>query len=428
MKQLLLSLLVICALHSAKAQLYYPPTVGSTWETTDPATLGWCQDSIDVLYDFLDDTHTKAFILLKDGRIVLERYFGTFTVDSFWVWNSAGKTLTATAVGIAQEEGFLHLDDTTSDYLGAGWTNMTPQQEEKITIRHQLTMTSGLDDTGDLFCTDSNCLDYMAEPGTRWSYHNAPYTLLDGVIANATGMTLNQWITQKIKQPTGMNGFFIPVDYNNIFISTARSMARFGLLLHGEGYWNGTPVLDDPDYFYDMTHSSQSINPAYGYLTWLNGQSSFMIPQSQLSFPGTAMPQAPSDVFAALGKNSQIINVSPSNGIVFIRMGDNDQTSLVSITYNNDIWERLNNLSCPAAIGESSMDDIVLFPNPSEGGTVAIQGLEPGDHVTLTAMTGQPAAVQPVNGKIDTALLPAGVFLITINRSQAVKTLRLLVD
>jgi CubicO group peptidase (beta-lactamase class C family) len=428
MKQLLFLIIFACSFQTAKAQLYYPPIVGSTWETTDPATLGWCQDSINSLYDFLEQTNSKAFIVLKNGKIVLEKYFGTFTVDSLWLWNSAGKTLTGFAVGIAQEEGYLSINDTTSDYLGVGWTNLTPTQEEKITIRHQLTMTSGLADTGDIFCTDPACLNYMADPGTRWAYHNGPYTLLDGVIENATGLTLNQWVTQKIKAPTGMTGLFIPIDYNNIFVSNARSMARFGLLMQSQGIWNGNPVLNDPAYFQQMTTSSQAINPSYGYLTWLNGQNSFMLPQSQFSFPGSPLSQAPADLYSALGKNGQIINISPSEGLVVVRMGEADGVSLVPVIYNDSIWARINRLSCVSSVPESSLSRISLSPNPVSGNMVQLDGLAQDDSVTLTTLSGKLLEVILNDQELQLPQLASGVYLITINRFGEQKTIRLLVN
>ena len=258
--------------------LYFPPTVGSAWDTLAPASLGYCQPKIDSLYTFLEDNSTKAFILLKDGKIVLEKYFGGHTATSPWQWASAGKTITAFMVGIAQQEGHLSITDTTAQYLGQGWTNATPQQEEKITVRHQLTMTSGLDDgVPDHYCTLDTCLNYLADAGTRWAYHNGPYTLLDQVIANATGQSLNSYTTQKLKTPTGMTGSFFSVGYNNVFFSTARSMARFGLLILNQGNWNGNQLLTDAAYFNEMVNTSQNLNNSYGYLWWLNGKSNFMI-------------------------------------------------------------------------------------------------------------------------------------------------------
>ena len=127
--------------------LYFPPTNNNLpWDTLSPIALNWCPDKIDSLYSYLGIQDTKGFIVLKDGKIVLEKYFGSFTKDSLWYWASAGKTITSFLVGKAQEENYLSILDTTSDYLGNGWTNCPLIKERKITIRNQLTMTTGLDD------------------------------------------------------------------------------------------------------------------------------------------------------------------------------------------------------------------------------------------------------------------------------------------
>src|SRR2546421_8653689 len=107
--------------------LYFPPSSG-TWETTTPASLGWNEAAITDLTTYLASTNTRAFIVLKNGKIVIEQYAGTqltsgaFTASSLWYWASAGKTLTAAAVGIANASGKINLDAKSSAYLGTGWT------------------------------------------------------------------------------------------------------------------------------------------------------------------------------------------------------------------------------------------------------------------------------------------------------------------
>ncbi|MFZ1455953.1 MAG: serine hydrolase [Saprospiraceae bacterium] len=368
MKTFHFTFLLILAGYLSSAQLYFPPVNSSTWSVTDPAALGWCQKKIDTLYKFLEANNTKAFILLKDGKIVLEKYLNGHSQTSLWYWASAGKTFTSTLVGIAQQENFLKISDLTSKYLGKGWSSCTPEQEDKITIRHELTMTSGLDDgVTDPFCTLSSCLIYKAPAGTRWSYHNGPYTLLDGVIEKATGMTLNQFATQKIKITTGMDGLFIKQDYNNVYFSTARSMARFGLLILNKGSWNDIPVLSDQQYYNEMVNTSQNINESYGYLWWLNGKNGFMVPQSQIKFPGRLFQSAPADMFSALGKNGQFVNVIPSQNMVWIRMGDNPDNSLVPFLFNEDVSKYINALSCTSSNKDITASDIPeynIFPNP----------------------------------------------------------------
>ncbi len=323
--------------------LYFPPLTGGTWETTDPVRLGWDTTGVDSLYHLLESENTRAFILLQDGRIAFEKYFGTFGRDSAWYWASAGKTLTALLVGIAQREGYLTIHDTTSRWLGNGWTSCPPAKEAMITVRHQLTMSSGLDDAvPDPYCTEPGCLQYRADAGTRWAYHNGPYTLLDSVVRSATGRTLNQYFQTRVASKTGMTGVFLKSGYNNVFYSTPRSMARFGLLILNGARWDTTAVLGDTSYFHAMVNTSQALNLSYGYLWWLNGKPTYMLPQTQFVFPGPLNPAAPPDMIAALGKNGQFINVVPGMNLVFIRMGDAPDGSLVPFTLNNMIWEKLN--------------------------------------------------------------------------------------
>jgi CubicO group peptidase (beta-lactamase class C family) len=349
--------------------LYFPPLTGKTWETLSPDSLGWCTDKVPDLYSYLETNNTKAFLLLKDGKIVMEKYFGTFTQDSLWYWASAGKTLTGFTVGIARQEGYLKLTDITSKYLGVGWTACPLAKENKITIWNQLTMTTGLDDgVPDNHCTLDSCLQYKADAGTRWAYHNAPYTLLDSVMKVATGKTINTYITTKIKPQTGITGLFVPLDYDHVYYSTARSMARFGLLLLNKGVWNSTPILTDTAYFRQMTTSSQTLNPSYGYLTWLNGKTSFMLPTTQLKFPGSICPNAPAEMFAAIGKNNQLINVVPSQNLVLIRMGEANENNEVSMLFNDTIWQKLNKVICSSSginNTSSTKEKFQISPNPA---------------------------------------------------------------
>ncbi|MBT8196109.1 MAG: serine hydrolase, partial [Bacteroidia bacterium] len=135
MKNLLLIIAVCFSCQISTAQnLYFPPTTGNTWDTISPLQLGWCPAKIDTLIQFLENENTKAFLVLQDGKIVLEHYYDNFNQNNLWYWASAGKSLTAFLTGLAQEQNYLSITDTTSDYLGLGWTSCSPAEEEKITI------------------------------------------------------------------------------------------------------------------------------------------------------------------------------------------------------------------------------------------------------------------------------------------------------
>jgi CubicO group peptidase (beta-lactamase class C family) len=415
----IVSILFVFLYQNIHAQSYFPPNGTATWETTDPSSLGWCQERIDSLYNFLGSQNSKAFILLKNGKIVLEQYFNGHTASSNWYWASAGKTLTAFMVGIAQQEGYLSLSNSSSQYLGVGWTNCTAEQEGNITIWNQLTMTSGLNDgLADPFCTLDTCLEYLANPGTRWAYHNGPYTLLDGVIEGATGQTLNAYTASKLNS-TGITGGFFQSGYNNVFLSSARSMARFGLLLENKGTWNGTQILTDTSYFHDMINTSQSLNKAYGYLTWLNGKQNYMVPGFQTVIPGTLMPNAPAEAFMALGANGQFINVVPSQDLVWIRMGEAPTNDLVPFLLNDQIWEYINALDCQGSILENQQIEFSVYPNPTtETINICIskQLLFPKKCSIIDA-SGREIIQVPITGtetKIDCSTLKKGVYILKI--------------
>lgn len=354
---------------------YFPPLTGTAWETTSPASLGWCDDRVTELSSYLASTQTKAFIILKDGRIAVEWYYGTFTRDSLWYWASAGKTVTAFLVGKAQEEGSLSISQPTSTYLGAGWTSAPAAKEALITVRHQLTMSSGLDDrVANRDCTTPACLRYLADAGTRWAYHNGPYTLLDQVVERATGQGFNAYYTAKLRNTIGMNGLFIQTGDNNVLYTNARSMARFGWLIANSGRWNGTAIMRDAAYLTDMLNTSQNLNRSYGYLWWLNGKSSFMVPTLQTVFQGSIHPDAPADMFSAMGKNGQLLNILPSAGLIVLRMGNNADASLVPFAYNNEIIKRVVRLNCNVTglWDGHNQQTISLFPNPAND-QVAVQ-------------------------------------------------------
>jgi CubicO group peptidase (beta-lactamase class C family) len=414
--------------------LYFPPLVGDTWETISMEELGWCPENLPALNTYLDDKNSRAFIVLKDGKIVIEEYYNGADASSLWYWASAGKTLTATMVGIAQQEGDLSLTDQTSTYLGDGWTSLTPEQEGAITIWNQLTMTSGLDDgLVDPFCTDPECLVYLAEPGDRWAYHNGPYTLLDGVIEGATGSTLNAYCNNKIEAQTGMNGLFIPVDYNNVYYSIARDMARFGLLILNEGNWDGTSVISDATYYNEMVNPSQDLNKSYGYLWWLNGQESYMLPGSEVIFPGSCVPNAPPDMFAALGKNGQLINVVPSQNLVLIRMGDNPGglDGLVSNIFNNVIWDYLNQIMCETSSTATieAPISVKMYPNPTSE-LLVVENIE-YTSFTIYNQLGQRVIDGNLNqgmNQINTSDLGHGIYEICFENAHAQTHQRLLIN
>lgn len=320
---------------------YFPPNSGTEWEKSSVKQLGWDSNAIRDLKIFLAQKNTKSFMILVNGRIVMEEYFNGHTSSAEWEWNSSGKTLIATITGIAQQEGLLNINNKVSDYLGTGWTNMSLEKENQITVRHLLTMTSGIDETRQLVIKPN--LTYVADAGTRWAYSNVFQKLIN-IVAEASNQNFETFFNEKLKSKIGMNGYWNFGTIFTIYHSDTRSMARFGILALNKGKWKDEQVINEA-YFTESTNTSQSINPSYGYLWWLNGKTNFMIPNQQTVYSGSLVPNAPTDMYAAMGAFDQRIYIIPSQKMVVVRMGNASDPSNPNFAvsgFDNELWGKIN--------------------------------------------------------------------------------------
>ena len=412
-----ISLLVglsFCFFTKTNAQELYFPEIGSdNWETIEYQELGWCQDKIDDLIDLNVNGNSKALIILKSGKIVIEEYFGDHNQTKNWYWASAAKSLTAALVGVAHEEGIININDATSEYLG-DWT-ICNEANSNVTILNQLTMTTGLDYSQDIDCTDPVCLDCLNEVGTEWFYHNAPYTLLQDVISVASGNDFSSYTQSALRDKIGMNGFWLPVNDTNVFFSTARSMARFGLMMQANGDWGGAPVIGDKEYLNSMITSSQEINKSYGYLWWLNGQESYRLPGSTFTFSGSLIPQISAEAYMALGKNGQYIIVIPSEEIVIIRMGDDPDSSLVPLDFLRELMDLYTQLNCTTDVNgiESNLEQLKIV-NSLCLDKLEVVGLKNNIRYSIVNYSGVELQKGELNSKeIDVSTLNKNLYFIT---------------
>lgn len=326
---------------SVDDSMYFPSNTGTDWETKSPGSFGWNESAIQPLKDYLIQKHSKSFMILINGRIVMEEYFDGHTSTSSWPWNSAGKTLVTTTTGIAQQEGLLNINDKVSQDLGTGWTSEPVEKENLITSKHLLTMTSGINDASD-FVIKAN-LTYLEDAGTRWSYHNVFQKLMD-VVAAASSQDFESYFNAKLKSKIGMEGSWDNGVIFKIYNSNTRSMARFGLLALNKGKWVNEQIINE-SFFNESVSTSQSINPAYGYLWWLNGKTSYMVPGGQTVYQGLLVPNAPTDMYAAMGAEDQRIYVIPSKNMVVIRMGnasDPENPNFAVSGFDDALWQKIN--------------------------------------------------------------------------------------
>jgi hypothetical protein len=92
-----------------------------------------------------------------------------------------------------------------------------------------------------------------------------------------------------------------------------------------------------------------------------------MLPGTSFVFQGEIVPNAPADMYAALGKNDQKIYVVPSENMVVVRMGNTAGLSLFAVSnFDNELWARISNLECTTGITEQAANNkATIYPNPA---------------------------------------------------------------
>jgi CubicO group peptidase (beta-lactamase class C family) len=302
------------------------------WETVDPAVDGWSPEAIAELAAFLESESSRTFILLSGGRLAAEHYWAGAGPDSIQDIASCQKSVVSTLCGVAVDRGLLGIDDPVTDHLGSGWSNADPGAERAITIRHLLSMTSGLDQA---------TLDAVAPPGTAWAYNTTAYQKLRPVLESVSGADIEALTRDWLWEPIGVstssrwrerpgNG---PMQRDATGAQlwslemTARDLARFGLLVQRGGTWGDDEVVS-ASWLADARAPSQDLNRAYGYLWWVGG--------------AMGRPGMPDDLVAALGALDQKVYVSGDADFVLVRQGGAaDEATETTSSFDVEILDRV---------------------------------------------------------------------------------------
>jgi len=325
----------------ADGDLYFPPVAGDEWEGVDAASIGWDAARLAELLDLLAARDSAGVVILHRGRIVAERYWQGADMHDTGDLGSAQKPVVSFQLAVAQRDGGLSLDDPVAEHLGRAWTRTEPALEDAITLRHLVTMTSGLTDA----------FAFEATPGTAWYYNNNAYHQSKTVLERATGTSIEAFTQERLFGPIGARDsswVLRPTMLDPLgkamtgLHMSCRDMARFGLLMLAGGSWDRRSLGADAGYLAEATRPSQHLNPSYGYLWWVNGQDRLMLPGRRPARRGPFAAPAPADLFAATGAGDQKLYVCPSAGVVVARRGaPGGPPSVALSSFDNDIWARL---------------------------------------------------------------------------------------
>jgi len=289
------------------AAMYFPKAGTDEWEQVSAIELSWDTTQLNEAIRYARENRSYNLLILHKGRIVVEEYWNNTDVKSRHDLGSVAKSMTAFIIGLLQEDGTLRIDDKVNKYIPEGWSR-SPETEGEITIRHLLTMTSGLNDD----------LDYVGRPGEVWRYSHGAYVKLYEVIEAASGKSYREVFDSLLFSPTGMTGLSWS---GTDLLSPGRAIAKFGLMMLNDGTWDGTKLLKDEGYFSAMLSTSQDLQKSYGYLWWLNGKESWYDDDKKVTNEGPIASSMPADSWLAKGKHDQRIYVVPSLDLVVIRQG-----------------------------------------------------------------------------------------------------------
>ena len=276
-----------------------------------------------------DKLGTVAYVVIKNDSIIFEEYWNGYSADSSSNSFSMAKSWISTLVGIAIKEGKIEsINQKACDFL----PEFCEGDNSKITIKHLLTMSSGLDwdedyhdplgQTAEAYFAPNlkkqmMRLKAVETPGEIFKYHSSCSQLLAFIVESATGKSVNEYTSEKLWKPMGAKH---PALWNTdtkrgdekafcCINSNARDFARLGKLYMNQGNWNGTQLLDS-NYVKEATSVSNLLdedgnkNVNYGYQFWIANRKGL-------------------DVYYTRGLWGQYVICIPEKDMIIVRLGRN---------------------------------------------------------------------------------------------------------
>jgi len=289
----------------SKSDLAWP---GEVWDEGTPEEFGYDAKGLEDAraYAFKSSFNTQSVVIIKDGVLIAEWYAEDTDQDTPVTTWSTAKSVMSALYGVALREKLLNLDDPVGAYM----TEWSGEAYDAVTIRHLLEMQSGFGANESSYYGVYGSGDQLTysldrtpswEPGQYFNYVNEDSMVLGGVLSQAFGREVGEVAQDEIFEPIGLEGAWwedsqgASLTYCCID-STARDMARFGLLFARNGEWDGNQIVP-PDYVTEST-TGISYYGYYGMQWWTYGE-----------------------MFASVGANGQYIWIYPDQDLVVARFG-----------------------------------------------------------------------------------------------------------
>jgi len=289
------------------------------------------------------ENNSLAFMVIQNGKLVAESYFGDTKADSLIVSKSLAKPITALAIGRAIKLGKIKsLDQQASDFI----TEWKGKPQGEITVRQLLSMTSGLLAQG--FSLEEmniwsrayihpyhdeiilNEYPLTDKPGSIYEYSNANGELIALIIERATGRRYAEFIGTEVLKPIGAPGGQVWVNREGglahsgcCALLPAQSFARMGMLVAQDGMWDGKRLL--PKGYVTQMKTPTEVSPWYGLGLWLAPKYIERRGFANQSRPGPKVlhsePYLTDDLVMFDGNSNQIVYIVPSQDLVVLRVG-----------------------------------------------------------------------------------------------------------
>ncbi len=315
-KSLILLLILFSNLHADVA--VFPK---QEWESKTPDTVGIESEKVEYLFDLaFQDQATQSAVLIKNGYIIKERYSESFDQESYGTSWSMAKSFYAALIGISIDRGEINsLDDKVSNYV-----DYYNDERSEITIRQILNMTSGLDfpknEHESMFFRHDQ-IAYVKDVGVEklpeqvFEYNNVNSMIVGEILKNATGISAEILLEDRIFKPIGIDKFTLwkdgsgnPMTYCCIDMS-ARDYSRFGLLFSRKGKWHNEQIISE-------NYVNETFTPYWGQTPnwWTDENRGYSLHWWISKYDDDAK------IFNASGKFGQYIFVDHENDIIFTRI------------------------------------------------------------------------------------------------------------